>query len=124
MTVGCLMMHVRRKRPGGGLQQMGPAEKETGTLEAMEKEFRFQLPDLGFIPLLFTSALTGQRVRKILDVAIEVYDQRIRRISTSALNDFLTKVVGHNPPPSVKGAGCVSSMPARWRLRRPVSHFS
>jgi GTPase len=78
-------------------------EKETMTMKKTEDEFHFQLPDLAFAPMLFTSALTGQRTRKLLDLALEVFDERSKRISTSVLNDFIIDVVNRIPPPAIKG---------------------
>lgn len=78
-------------------------EKDDKTMVNFEREFRHQLPDLSFVPLLFISALTGRRSRQVLDRAIEVYEERGRRIPTSPLNRFMEKLVQRQPPPSVKG---------------------
>ncbi len=78
-------------------------EKETMTMKKIEDEFHFQLPDLSFAPMLFTSALTGQRTKKLLDLALEVFDERRKRIPTHVLNEFITRVTDKTPPPAIKG---------------------
>ncbi len=78
-------------------------EKDTNTMVQVTKEFRRELPDLEFVPLMFISALTGQRARKVLDEAVRVRDERRKRISTSKLNDAMLKVIEATPPPAVKG---------------------
>lgn len=78
-------------------------EKDTNTMKATEDEFHLQLPDLSFAPMTFISAMTGQRSRKVLDLAIKVYDERLKRISTSKFNQFIEMVTGMTPPPAIKG---------------------
>ncbi len=77
--------------------------KDNSTLPAFERELRRQLPDLAFAPVLFSSALTGQRTRKLLDMTLEVFDSRRSRISTAKLNQFIERVIAEKPPPAVKG---------------------
>lgn len=60
-------------------------------------------PYLEYVPFLFTSAKTGQRVTKALDLALEVQEQRLRRISTSQVNDALAEIVARLQPPQAAG---------------------
>ena len=53
--------------------------------------------------IIFTSNLKRQRIFKALETALEVYNNRSRKISTSELNDFLLPIVEYNPPPTYKG---------------------
>ena len=62
-----------------------------------------QLPQLGYVPRVFVSAVTGQRVTKILDTALEVYREYCTRISTPQLNALLVGLRNAYPPPRVKG---------------------
>lgn len=62
-----------------------------------------QLPQLGYVPRVFVSAVTGQRVTKILDTALEVYREYCTRISTPQLNALLVALRNAYPPPRVKG---------------------
>lgn len=55
------------------------------------------------IPMIFTSVINKQRVIKALEMAIEVYNNRNRRIPTSKLNDIMLPVVEKYPPPAYKG---------------------
>lgn len=55
------------------------------------------------IPIIFTSALTKQRILKVLEEAMQVYANRTQRITTSVLNEFTQEVVDAYPPPAYKG---------------------
>jgi GTP-binding protein len=78
-------------------------EKETNTARDYEKEIQERLAPFKDIPIIFTSAVTKQRIHKVLEVAIEVYQNRIRKIPTSELNEVMLKAIEDNPPPAVKG---------------------
>jgi len=55
------------------------------------------------VPIIFTSVLTKQRILKSLEEAIEVYERRKKRVTTSDLNEFLERALDHYPPPATKG---------------------
>ncbi len=78
-------------------------EKDDKSAPHFEKECREKAPFLGFVPFLFTSALTGQRVNRVLDVIVEVAAERLKRISTSEVNDRLELLVGRLQPPQASG---------------------
>jgi GTP-binding protein len=78
-------------------------EKETQTAPVREKEMRRKAPFLEWVPILFTSALTGLRARKALDLVLEVQEERHRRIETHEVNEALADIVGHQPPPHSRG---------------------
>jgi GTPase len=78
-------------------------EKETGTAEKFEKKFKERAPQLRWVPMIFTSALTGQRVTKVLDHVIEVAEARKKRISTRVVNEVLKSIEIHQPPPHYRG---------------------
>ncbi|SFT77081.1 GTP-binding protein [Lishizhenia tianjinensis] len=78
-------------------------EKDHTTTKAFEEKIREQLAPFNNVPIIFTSALTKQRIHKALETTMEVYENRIRKIPTSVLNDVMQEVMEHNPPPSVKG---------------------
>jgi len=78
-------------------------EKETMTAPDWEKAVRARIPYLQWVPILFTSALTGQRVRRCLDLVLEVQEQRLRRIDTHDVNEVLAKLLDHQPPPAYRG---------------------
>jgi GTP-binding protein len=78
-------------------------EKETGTAEKYEKRFKDRAPQLRWVPMLFTSALTGQRVNKVLDHVIEVAEARKKRVPTRMVNEVLKDLSIHQPPPHYRG---------------------
>ncbi|HEY0303899.1 MAG TPA: GTP-binding protein, partial [Longimicrobiales bacterium] len=78
-------------------------EKETGTSEKFEKKFKERAPQLRWVPMIFTSALTGQRVTKVLDHVIDVADARKKRVSTRMVNDVLKELQIRQPPPHYRG---------------------
>jgi GTPase len=78
-------------------------EKETNTSREYEKKIRDKMAPFIDVPIIFTSALTKQRIHKVLETAIEVYENKRRKISTSELNVFMNKIVDEVPPPAVKG---------------------
>ncbi len=78
-------------------------EKDTMTAVEYEKKLREDLAPYNDVPIIFTSALTKQRIHKALEKAMDVYQNRTRKISTSELNDKLLPIIDSNPPPSLKG---------------------
>ncbi|MBW3552326.1 MAG: ribosome biogenesis GTPase Der [Gemmatimonadetes bacterium] len=79
------------------------ADKETSTAPAFEKHLRERAPSLRWVPVIFTSALTGQRVQKTLDLVLEVAAERERRVTTSQVNDLLRELADRQPPPHYRG---------------------
>lgn len=78
-------------------------EKDGYSTKKVEEEIRQRIAPFTDVPILFISAKTKQRVHKALDVAMQVYKNRKKRIKTSALNELLLEAVEAYPPPSVKG---------------------
>jgi GTP-binding protein len=78
-------------------------EKDMHTAPTREKEIRQKATFLQWVPILFTSALTGQRTRKTLDLILEVQEERHRRIDTHEVNEALDQIVRHQPPPHSRG---------------------
>jgi GTP-binding protein len=78
-------------------------EKETNTAPEWEKRVRERIPFLQWVPIVFTSAITGQRVRKCLDLVLEVQEQRHRRVETHEVNEVLERLVQRAPPPHFRG---------------------
>ncbi|MDM8519745.1 ribosome biogenesis GTPase Der [Anaerolineales bacterium HSG6] len=73
-------------------------DKDTYTINEFTKLIRAELQFLDYVPILFISALTGQRVDKVLDLALRVQEERLRRISTGQLNRLLREAVAKHPP--------------------------
>ena len=78
-------------------------EKETGTGPDREKAMKLKAPFLQWVPMIFTSAITGQRIRKTLDMILEVQEERHRRVETHEVNEVLESMVRHQPPPHSRG---------------------
>ena len=78
-------------------------EKDTHTIEKFKKDLLVDLAFMSYVPMLFLSAKTGQRVNRVLDLADSVYEQSCRRIPTGTLNDIVGEAVMVNEPPSDKG---------------------
>ena len=77
-------------------------KKDTDTLKEFEREVYEQLKYLAYAPILFISALTGQRVPRILDLVDQVAGQMKRRIPTAQLNKRFGRWLEKNPPPLFK----------------------
>lgn len=78
-------------------------DKDTYTVYAYSGEIRKAMKFMPFVPLLFISAKTGQRINRIMPVVREVYGARFRRISTSQLNKLMRDAVSRHPPPQKGG---------------------
>jgi len=80
-------------------------EKDNETFEAWTRHVKSELHFIPYAPLLFISAKTGQRVEKVLELALQINAERNTRISTAKLNSLLRDAVRDHPPSSIhKGA--------------------
>lgn len=102
------------KRIGGFAHEAGKAviivvnkwdlvEKDAKTMDQFEAFIRQEMGFLHYAPILFVSALTGQRVNRLLELALYVADQHALRIPTGRLNEVVHDAVERRPPPSDKG---------------------
>ncbi|MCC5923779.1 MAG: ribosome biogenesis GTPase Der [Crocinitomicaceae bacterium] len=78
-------------------------EKDHRSMKEYEDKLRAQLAPFNDVPIIFTSALTKQRIHKALEEAMRVYENRIKKVATSKLNEVMQEIIELNPPPSVKG---------------------
>lgn len=78
-------------------------DKDSKTINKFIKYYQSFFPYLKFVPIIFIFALEKQRVKKILDLAKEVYDERYREITDNALDKFLKKIIKKQPPARGKG---------------------
>jgi ribosome-associated GTPase EngA len=79
------------------------AEKDDKATAKYEKAAYEKAPFLRFVPFLFTSALTGQRVNRVLDLLLEVEEERAKRITTSEVNQKLGELIARRQPPQAAG---------------------
>lgn len=77
--------------------------KDTYTMDEYSWHVRQELNFLDYVPVLFVSAKTGQRIHKILPTALQVEEERLVRISTGKLNRLLRDALDRHPPPSKAG---------------------
>jgi GTP-binding protein len=77
--------------------------KDTHTMTEFTKHVRQELNFMDYVPVLFISAKTGQRVDQVLPAALQVQEERLVRISTSQLNEILQDAQDAHPAPSQKG---------------------
>ena len=78
-------------------------EKETNTTRDFEAAIRHKIGQFSDIPILFVSALTKQRILKAVEMAMQVYEDRKKKIKTSKLNEVMLPVFEATPPPAIKG---------------------
>ncbi len=77
--------------------------KDTMTAPEFERHLRERAPSLRWVPIIFASALTGQRVQKTLDLVLQVSDERARRVPTAEVNEVLRELAERQPPPHYRG---------------------
>ena len=78
-------------------------DKDNSTAAGFEKLVRRAFRFVSYAPILFTSALTGQRVSRIVDLAWKVKESAARRIATSDVNRLIEATIAHTPPPAHGG---------------------
>lgn len=97
------MIHEEGKAAIVVVNKWDALEKETGTLEKYQKQVIADLKFMDYAPVLFISALTGQRAQNILPQVNAVWEQASRRIGTGALNDVLGDAQMALQPPTIAG---------------------
>ncbi len=78
-------------------------EKDSNTAAQMEKIWRERLAPMNWMPIIFTSVLEKQRIFQAIEKAMEVYENKVKKITTSELNEVMLKEIQNFPPPSIKG---------------------
>lgn len=96
------MAHDQGKAYGILANKWDLVEKDSKTALKYEKELKERLPFINHAPVLFISALTGQRVRKVADLVDEVKQDWSRRVPTAELNTFITTVIEKHQPPTLR----------------------
>jgi GTP-binding protein len=77
--------------------------KETNTAKDFEEKIREKIAPISYPPIIFISVLNKQRVHKAIETAIDVYENKRRKIPTSELNEVMLKEIERYPPPIQKG---------------------
>ncbi len=78
-------------------------EKDTHSTKIYTENIFRKIAPFTDVPVIFISAMTKLRIQKVLETAIEVFENRKRRISTSQLNEIMLKEIEANEPPATKG---------------------
>ena len=78
-------------------------EKETNTARDYENELKKRIAPFNDVPILFISAQEKMRIHKAIEMALEVYDNKQRKVPTSALNETMLKAIAAYQPPVVRG---------------------
>jgi GTP-binding protein len=78
-------------------------EKETHTVKTYTQKIKKAIEPFTDVPILFISASSKQRIYKAIETAVEVYQNRSKRIPTRKLNDVLLPIIAQTPPPAYKG---------------------
>ena len=97
------MIHEEGKAAVVIVNKWDALEKETGTLEKFKKQVIEDLKFMDYAPVLFISALTGQRAQNVLPEVNKVWEQASRRVGTGALNDVLGDAQMALQPPTIAG---------------------
>lgn len=98
-------------------------EKNEKTADKFRQDFYDQLPSYNYVPLVFISALTKQRIIKVIELAIEVQNRRKQHIKTSELNDVLLPILHRQPTPSIQGKDLKINYITQVRSEPPVFAF-
>ena len=77
--------------------------KESNEIKEYEKTIRERLSPFVDFPIIFTSVITKQRILKVLETAVEVCENKQRKVATAKLNEFMLPLIENYPPPALKG---------------------
>ncbi len=78
-------------------------EKDSKTSEKIKKDMLEKIAPINYVPILFASALTKQRIFQVIEKAVTVFHNKTKKVPTSALNDAMLPEIAHYPPPAIKG---------------------
>ncbi len=98
-------------------------DKDTNLLKDFETYIYNKVKTLHYIPIVSISALTGQRIEKVLDVSKEVIEERRKKIPTSKLNDFIGKILKERPLPVKRGRKLKIQYAVQVKSNPPVFKF-
>jgi GTPase len=107
ITAQDLSIYSLAIRKGKGLvllvNKWDTMEKATNTARDYEAELKKRIAPFTDVPVIFISALEKLRIHKAIEVALEVYDNKSRKVPTSELNEVMLKAIGAYQPPVVRG---------------------
>lgn len=97
------LIHKRRKGLVIVVNKWDLATKETNTARDFEAAIKHRIAPFNDVPVVFISVLEKQRIFKVMEVAKMVQDNRVRKITTSVLNNIMLEVIERTPPPNHRG---------------------
>jgi GTP-binding protein len=78
-------------------------EKDSKTSDKFKKEIYEKIAPIDYIPIIFASVIEKQRIFQVIEKAVQVFDNKTKKIPTSKLNGMLLPEIEHYPPPAIKG---------------------
>lgn len=85
-----------------GVNKWDLVDKETNTARDYERALYERLQTLDYVPIVFISALTRQRIHRLMKSVLEIDEERKKRIPTSQMNDFLEEAIARSRPPTYR----------------------
>jgi len=98
-------------------------EKDMRTAIEYERDIKDEIPYISYLPILFISALTKQRIFKIVEIASSLHEERAKKIKTSELNAFFEPIIAKTPPASVSGKEIKIKYCTQIKSKPPVFAF-
>ena len=93
-------------------------EKDNKSTKKYESQIRKEIEPFVDVPIIFTSIISKQRIYKAIESAVEVFNNRSKKIKTKELNDILLPIIAKYPPPSIKG----KYVKIKYITQLPTSH--
>jgi GTPase len=98
-------------------------EKDTLTAQKYRQELQESVHDLNFLPILFISAKTQQRVFKVLDTSLQVFEELHKQLKTAELNKFLEAAIENNHPPAFGDKWVRINYVTQTKVKPPLFNF-
>ncbi|MCO6460033.1 MAG: ribosome biogenesis GTPase Der [Saprospiraceae bacterium] len=98
-------------------------EKETNTARDMEKQIKAKLAPFDDVPIVFISALEKTRIFKSVEVLLQIYENKYKKIATSKLNEVMLPIIERTPPPAYRGKMIKIKYITQLAAKHPVFGF-
>ncbi|WP_194976435.1 ribosome biogenesis GTPase Der [Aquiflexum lacus] len=98
-------------------------EKDHKTLDKIKKDMVEKLGENKWIPIIFTSVETKQRIFQAIELAVKVYENKTRKVATSKLNEYILPEIEKYPPPALKGKYIKIKYITQLPTKNPVFAF-
>jgi predicted GTPase len=98
-------------------------EKDHKTMDKIKKEMLEKLGENKWIPIIFTSVEEKQRIMQAIELAVKVYENKTKKVTTSKLNDIMLQEIEKYPPPAWKGKYIKIKYVTQLPTKNPVFAF-